>query len=197
MSQQRIMSPIGIDRSVARDSGQKSANGFQREARFQVTVVSTTPRGTLAALKIATRVAKNLDLPITLAMIVVLRPHLPLEAPPRLVEHVEKRALTLLSEAGIREQAVTIQFWFCHDRYKCLRQALSPRTLVVVGGAKSIWRLTERKLEDWLCREGYPTVFADIDAKPCTELLPASHRRAILHHVLKFSGQNIASPEGN
>ena len=185
MNHDRIFTPSGGDRRAASGSGRESATGSGANAQFQITVISTTAKGTLAALKTAARLAKNIDAPITLAMVQVLRPHLSLDAPPPVIESIEKRAFELVSDAGIREQAVTIQIWFCHDRNKCLRQALSPRTLAVVGGTKHWWQRGERKLEEWLCREGFPTIFADVDAKPFTELLPKSHRRATLHRVMK------------
>jgi hypothetical protein len=197
MNHDLIFTSSGGDRRPGSDAGRESATGYRANARFQITVISTTPNGTLAALKTAARLAKNMDAPITLAMVQVLRPHLSLDAPPLLIESIEKRAFELVSDAGIRERAVTIQIWFCHDRNKCLRQALGPRTLAVVGGRKRWWQRDERKLEEWLCREGFPTIFADVDAKPFTELLPKSHRRATLHRVVNRPHNTIAFREGN
>jgi hypothetical protein len=197
MNHDRVFTSSGEDRSAASDSGRESTTGYRPNAQFQITVISTTPKGTLAALKTAARLAKNVDAPITLAMVQVLRPHLSLDAPPLLTESIEKHAFELVSDAGIREQAVTIQIWFCHDRNKCLRQALGPRTLAVVGGRKRWWQRDERKLEEWLCREGFPTIFADVDAKPFTELLPKSHRRATLHRVMKRPDNVVGFREGD
>ena len=197
MNRDRIFGSNGDDRDAGSAAASAMATGYRANAQFKITVISTTPKGTLAALKTAARLSKNLDAPITLAMIQVLRPHLPLDAPPPVIELVERRAFALVSDASIREQAVTIQIWFCHDRKKCLRQVLGPRTLVVVGGAKSMWRADERRLEEWLCREGFPTIFADVNAKPFTEMLPKSHRHAVLHRVVKNPDKKIASREGN
>ena len=197
MNHDRIFTSNGGGRGAASDSGSDIAHGYRANAEFQITVISTTPKGTLAALKTAARLAKNVDAPITLAMVQVLRPHLSLDAPPLLIESIEKRAFELVSDAGIREQPVTIQIWFCHDRNKCLRQALGPRTLAVVGGRQSRWQRGERKLEEWLCREGFPTIFADVDAKPFIELLPKSHCRATLHRVMKRPDNKIGFREGD
>ena len=123
--------------------------------------------------------------------------HLSLEVPALLIEFIEKRAVALVSDAGIRDRAVSIQIWICHDRKKCLRQALGSQTLVVVGGTKHWWRRDEQKLEEWLCREGYPTMFSDADAKNIKEILPKSHREAILHRAMKKSDNTIAFPGGN
>ncbi len=147
-------------------------------------------------MKTAARVAKNLDTPITLAIIKKVRRHLSLEVPPLLIQFIEERAYALVADAGIREKAVSIQIWICHDRKKCLRQALGPQTIAVVGGTKHWWRREEQKLEEWLCREGYPSIFADAGAKNIKEILPQSQREAILHRAVKKRDNTIAFPEG-
>lgn len=170
---------------------------FGGDSRFQVTVVATTRKGTHAALKAAATLARNMGAPIALAMIEVIRPHLPLAMPPHMLDFFEQRAFELVSEAGIREQAVTIQIWFCRNRKSGLRQALGPQTVAVVGGIRSWFRRDEQKLEAWLCRQGYATIFADVDAKTYAEILPISHRRAILHRAVKKPTPKIASHEAN
>jgi len=178
-------------------AGPEIVQRFRPDSRFQVTVVATTREGTLAALKTGAALAKNIGAPITLATVQVLRSHLPLELPPFMVEFFEKKAFALVSDAGIRDRAVTIQIWFCHDQKKCLRQALGPQNLVVIGGTRRWFRREEQKLEEWLCREGYPTIFADAGAKTFTEMLPKSHRHAILHRVVKNPDKKIPAPEAN
>src|SRR5579864_8353657 len=180
MNHDRIISSSGGSSTMPNGARRTTSTGFRGEAQPQITVISTTTKGTLAALKTAARVAKNLDAPITLAIIKVVRRHLSLEVPPLLIEFIEKCAYALVADAGIRDKSVSIQIWICHDRKKCLRQALGPQTLAVVGGTKHWWRRDEQKLEEWLCREGYPTIFADSDAKNITEILPKSHREAIV-----------------
>ena len=197
MDRDRIISSSGSDHGTRHDPGRNTVTGFRSDAQLQIAVISTTTKGTLAALKTAARLAKNLDAPITLAIIKVVRRHLSLEVPPLLIEFIEKRAFALVADAGIRDKAVSIQIWICHDRKKCLRQALGPQTLVVVGGTKHWWRRDEQKLDEWLCREGYPTIFADADAKNIKEILPKSHREAILHRVVKKPDNTIAFPEGD
>jgi hypothetical protein len=197
MNRDRIFSPSDGDRSAGNDTARRSLTDFRGTPQLQITVISTTLKGTLAALRTAAKLAKNLDAPITLAIIEVVRRHLSLEMPPLLLELIETRAFALVADAGIRDKAVSIQVWICHDRKKCLRQALGPQTLAVVGGTKHWWRRDEQKLEEWLCREGFPTVFADADAKNITEILPKSHREATLHRVVKKPDNKIAFPEGN
>jgi len=169
----------------------------QTNSRFHVTVIATTREGTLAALKTAANLAKNLGAPVTLAMIEVLRPNLPFEQPYFVIDFFERRAFALISDAGIREQEVTVQIWFCRDRKKGLRQALGSQTLAVVGGTRSWFRRDEQKLEAWLSRQGYATIFADADANTYAEILPISHRCAILHRVVKNPAPQIASHEAN
>jgi hypothetical protein len=197
MNRDRIISTSGGDRGTRFEAERDTVTGFRGDSQLQVAVISTTSKGTLAALRTAARLANNLDARITLAIIKVVRRHLSLDVPPLLIEFIEKRAFALVSDAGIKDREISIQIWICHDRKKCLRQALGSKTLVVVGGTKHWWRRDEQKLEEWLCREGYPTIFSDADAKNITGILSRSHREAILHRVVKKSDNTIAFPEGN
>lgn len=70
-------------------------------------------------------------------------------------------------------------------------------TLVVIGGMRRWFRREEQKLEQWLSHEGYPTVFADAGSRKFTEMLPKSHRNAILHRVVKNPEKKIPAPEAN
>jgi hypothetical protein len=191
------------DRIIAQGrSGLKSANAtgpeivprFRTDSRFHLTVVATTREGTLAALKTAATLSKSMGMPITLAMIEVLRLNLPLDLPRFMIDFFEQRAFALISDAGIRDQEVTIQIWFCRDRKKGLRQALGPQTLAVVGGTRHWFRRDEQKLSAWLSRQGYPTIFADTEAQTVTEMLPIPHRHATLHRVVKNPDKKIALP---
>ncbi len=197
MKHDRIITPLRSGPKSANAIGPEIVPLFQAESRFPVTVIATTREGTLAALKTASALAKNLGTPITLAMIEVLRPNLPLDLPRVMIDFFEQRAFGLISDAGIRDQAVTVQIWFCRDRKKGLRQALSPQTLAVIGGTNRWFRRDEQKLSRWLSRHGYPTIFADADAQTVTEMLPMPHRHAILHRVVKNPDKKIALPGPN
>ena len=119
---------------------------FRTDSRFHLTVIATTREGTLAALKTAATLSKSMGAPITLAMIEVLRLNLPLDLPRFMIEFFEQRAFALISDAGIRDQEVTIQIWFCRDRKKVFAPGAGSadagrgrrnETLVSAGRAKT------------------------------------------------------------
>jgi hypothetical protein len=194
MNHDRIIMPSRDGLTSAKAAGPEVVPRFRTDSRFHLTVIATTREGTLAALKTAATLSKSIGAPITLAMIEVLRLNLPLDLPRFMIEFFEQRAFALISDAGIRDQEVTVQIWFCRDRKKGLRQALSSQTLAVVGGTRHWFRRDEQRLEAWLCRQGYPAIFADAEAKTVTEMLPIPHRHAILHRVVKNPNKQAVLP---
>ncbi len=110
-------------------------------------------------------------------------PQYPLEKPLFPVELLERRAARLLCAAGIPEDAVTTQVWFCRDRNQCLRQVLGPHSLVVIGGRWHWWSRNDWKLEKWLSARGHRVIRADARATNCTEM-PKSHGDGVVTCVV-------------
>jgi hypothetical protein len=167
--------------------------GVERGASFDpscgngrdVTVIYTTEEGTLAALKAARDLTGKLDGQLILAVPEVVPRQLALEDPPVPIEFLERRALRLVSESGIRGEDVRIQIWLCRDRRKCLQRVLSPGSLVVMGGKWRGWLRDEWRLEKWLSRQGHRVIFADVKARSDAEAIRKPGRDLIVCRVVK------------
>jgi len=131
---------------------------------LRVTVVATSDRGTLAALRTAGKLAANLGACVALLKTQVVPFPLPLERPPVSTNFRGRQLYGLMREAGIEAEEVTIQLCLCRDRNETLRRILRPNSLVVIGGPERWWRRSERALERYLNRLGHQVVFVDPDA---------------------------------
>jgi hypothetical protein len=150
-----------------------------------VTVVYTNEEGTLAALKAAGDLTRRLAGRLILVVPVIVPRQHELERPLVPTEFLEQIALRLVSESGIRGEAVRIQIWLCRDRKKCLKQILGLRSLVVMGGRWHWWLKDEWRLEKWLAQQGHQVIFADVKAKSDTEMLPKAHREPLVFRAVK------------
>lgn len=144
-----------------------------------VTVIYTTEEGTLASLKVASELARKLAGRLILAVPVIVPRQHELERPHVPTEFLEQKALRLVSESGIRGEAVRVQIWFCRDRNKCLQEVLSPQSLVVMGGGWRWWLKDEWRLERWLTRQGHHVIYAAVKEKSTTEMSSKARRGAV------------------
>ena len=138
----------------------------QAEAKrhLRVTVIATTQEGTLAALRTARNLARDLELQLALVSVKVVPYHFPVEAPPVSISFLTQHALTLVAASGAKPEETTLQVYLCRDRTQCLRQVLAPNSLVVVGGRKRWWVGQEQKLETYLRTLGHRTIFAEMNS---------------------------------
>jgi hypothetical protein len=156
------------------DIGRHASFGSHVDPSLQVTVVYTTPEGTLAALKAAGTLAKDLGARVGLLVTEVVPFRLPLEQPRVSVDFLKRRQEALVSEAGIEEEEVRVRICVCRDRKNTLRQLLPPRSLVVLGGRNAWWHRRERKLESFLTRLGHHVIFVNQGARARAKMIPAS-----------------------
>lgn len=144
------------------DAGYDHKFSANFDPHFQLTVIHTKPEGTLRGLTLASVFAKDLSAKIRLVATEVVPFRLPLECPMISRRFLRQRQALLVREAGIDEEAVTIQICLCRDPQMALREFLAPRSLLVVGG-KRRWWTPERRLSKWLARIGHQVIFADSD----------------------------------
>jgi hypothetical protein len=131
-----------------------------------VTVISTSPEGTIAALNAARCLAKDLGAHITLLKMEVVPLRIPLDEPPVSLDFIAQQECSRVLQSSAREVDVTIRTVLCHDRDLCLRRLLRRRALVVIGGRRRWWSSREEKLEQALRRLGHHVIFVDIDHTP-------------------------------
>jgi hypothetical protein len=166
---------------VGQKTGHEVFYGPRLDPGLQVTVIYTTPEGTLAALKAAGGLAKDLNARVGLVVPEVVPFRLPLDRPRVSIEFLKHRQDALVSKAGIEGEEVRVQICLCRDRKQTLRQVLAPRSLVVIGGRRKWWSRREAKLEEFLNRMGHHVIFVDIAAVNSAETRPEVESEPMLH----------------
>jgi hypothetical protein len=98
---------------------------------LRVTVIATNAKGTVAALRIAGKLAADLGVSISLVKMQIIPFEFPLEKPPLSTDFLYRQLYGLVCESAIEVEKIAIQLWLCRDRYEGLRKILRPRSLVV------------------------------------------------------------------
>jgi hypothetical protein len=143
-------------------------NGGARSSldpKLCVTVVATTPEGTIAALNAAGWLAKDLGARVTLLAIEVVPNHFPLDQPPVSLAFTTKQQRSLVLASGAREEDVDMRIYLCRDRHSGLQRALRRRAVIVIGGRRHWWLSGEERLEQTLRGLGHHVIFIDIGQK--------------------------------
>jgi hypothetical protein len=125
----------------------------------------TTPEGTLAALRAAGELARNLRLRITLIALKVVSFHHSLDHPPVSVNFLKERLLHMVHRSGIEAEEVNTKLYLCRDQKQGLQRVLAPASLVVVGGRKRWWRRREQELARYLHSLDHRVLFVDVRLK--------------------------------
>jgi hypothetical protein len=122
---------------------------------FAVTVLYTNVRATLAALRRAASLARDLGATIRILNVRTVPYPLPLDKPPVDREVVARNISTLADGQPIPTR---IEICFGRDLVESLLQSLSPNSIVLVGSKISWWPSKERKLAKQLARHGHQIV---------------------------------------
>ncbi|MBZ5581409.1 MAG: hypothetical protein LAQ30_04245 [Acidobacteriia bacterium] len=147
--------PLGPS-GAAPEQTQKHAD----ESRLDISVVFTSVRPTVLALKQAGALARPLAARITLVVPQIVPYPLPLESPPVLLDFNERRFFTIASESHVD---TTVRIYLCRDQWEALRRILAPRSLVVLGGRKRWWPAAEARLAKRLRRIGHEVVIVETE----------------------------------
>ncbi|MBZ5675332.1 MAG: hypothetical protein LAP61_13905 [Acidobacteriia bacterium] len=134
--------------------------GDGADQKLNIAVVFTSVESTLAALKEAGNLANSLSAKITLVVPQVVPYPLPLETPPVLVEFNENRFRVLASESPVE---TSVQIYLCRNRFETLASALTPGSIVVLGGRKRWWPTKDELLARQLRRAGHEVVFKETE----------------------------------
>jgi hypothetical protein len=137
----------------------KPTSGFLVESApppaFAVTVLYTNVRATLAALRRAASLARDLGATIRILNVRTVPYPLPLDKPPVDREVVARNISTLADGQPIPTR---IEICFGRDVVESLLLSLSPNSIVLVGSKISWWRPKERKLAKQLARHGHQII---------------------------------------
>jgi hypothetical protein len=137
------------------------------DPHLRITVVHTTSEGTVAALRAAASLAKNLCGQIDVQVHEPVPIHFTLQRPHVPASFIEGRLLALMAQAGICTDEVSIHVWFCRSQRPSLADTLAPQSLVVMGGKTRWWNWHDRNLARWLRRQGHQVVLVAAGAKRC------------------------------
>jgi hypothetical protein len=147
----------------------QSAQRFEKETdqTLHVAVVFTTFAATLVALKQAGDLASNLGARISLFAAHVVPYPMTLEAPQVPPRFYEDR-LRLLARESAHEMSAYILL--CRDDFEALTSALTPGSIVVLGGPRrrwtgrwTWWPTKEQQLARRLHSEGYQVLFSEME----------------------------------
>ncbi len=131
------------------------------ERKLNISVVFTSVKSTLEALKEAGSLASSLGARITLLVPQVVPYPLPLESPPVLVEFNENR-FRVIASASLVETSVNI--YLCRDKLQTLTSVLSQGAIVVLGGRRRWWWPSRDEiLARELRRAGYEVLFKETE----------------------------------
>ena len=127
--------------------------------RLNISVVFTSVPSTIAALKRAATLVSGLAARITLLVPQVVPYPLPLNDPHIALHWNEQRFQAFATESPLDTDVHLI---YCRDSIQALRQALSLRSIVVIGCARSWWPFTrEKRLIRALQMAGHNVVYTE------------------------------------
>lgn len=125
------------------------------DAPLEVFVPFTTERGTMAALRRAARLARDLKARIEMIVPEVVPYPLPLDRPPIGRSRLENRYRMILQQCGVD---ACVQILLCRQPREAISCALRPGSLVVIGARLRRWPTRESRLCRWLEAQGYYVV---------------------------------------
>jgi hypothetical protein len=128
--------------------------------KLEVNVACTSPRGTVAALRHAARLAADLRGYVrVLAPLVVPFP-LEIDRPAVSPEFLAESFKTLAAKVGIYTD---VHICLCRNPMEAFMELLRPNSLVVVGSPWRPWPTQERKLARSLECKGHDVLLVDAD----------------------------------
>ena len=135
------------------------------ESELKISVVFTQIEPTLAALKHAGALARDLGARISLLVPQLVPYPLPLDRSPVSPEFNERRFRVI---AGHSRVEAGVEVYLCRDRMETLRGVLNARSLVVIGGRKTHWPTawwptSEKRLAAGLRRAGHQVIFWEME----------------------------------
>ncbi len=126
--------------------------------KFEVQVIYTSRRGTLAALKAAAGLASQLGATIHLVVAQIVPYPLAIEDSPVAPGFAERRFLTM---AGEQEVKTVVHIHLCRDRWDALEGILRHECPVVIAGS-GFWFSPERRLARRLAGAGMKVAYIKV-----------------------------------
>ncbi len=125
----------------------------------EVIVLFTTCAGTVAALKIASRLGAHLGARPKVLMLYPVPFTLPLERRALPEGFLENQVRALQRDFP---EEISVRICLCRHARQGLREILLPHSLIVMGGKKRWWPTEEQRLARRLRKEGHQVIFAEL-----------------------------------
>jgi hypothetical protein len=152
---------LALERLLAPETGHPAhAPESGADSQMEVSVVFTSVKATLAALRTAGALAHRLRSRITMVVPQIVPYPLPLTSPPVLLDFSERQFRVLAGQSPVE---TTVRIYLCRDRLDALLLMLKPRSLVVIGGRRRWWPTADARLIRQLRRAGHEVVFAETE----------------------------------
>jgi hypothetical protein len=130
--------------------------GEDNEQHLSINVVCTTSAATLHALKQAGELAHHLGARIRIVVPHVVPYALPIDRPAVDPNFRLRQFRTFFFQHAIETH---IDVRLCRDAHECLKQALAPQSIVLIGGRKRWWPTREKRLAKTLSLAGHHVIF--------------------------------------
>ena len=160
---------------VEADTGGSPPKGNNDQGR-EIVVLFTTHAGTVAALKMASRLSANLG---ARPKVLILYP----------VPYTLPRGKHALPDGFLENQVralrrdfpeeISTDIHLCRHPRQGLREVLLPHSLIVLGGRKRWWPTPEQRLAEFLHSSGHQVIF--VDERDLGAALTAAHAPAPRH----------------
>ena len=128
------------------------------EPQLSLQVIFTDPERTRCALLAAREFSRGLQAVITLVVAKIVPYPLSLDRPNVSQGFIEQNMLALVPDP---EHETRVEVLYCRDRDVAIRQALLPKSVVLIGGRKSWWPGADQKLARKLRHDGHRVVFVE------------------------------------
>ena len=152
---------LALERSLAPDTGSPvHPPEGSADSQMEVSVVFTSVKATLAALRTAGSAGQPFASRINLVVPQIVPYPLPLTSPPVLLDFSERQFRVLAGQSPVE---TVVRIYLCRDRLEALLLMLKPRSLVVIGGRRRWWPTAETRLARQLRRAGHEVVFAETE----------------------------------
>ena len=161
------------------DNWELSAAASER-GKFEVNVLFTNPKGTLAALRTAGALARDLDATIRVLAVQTVPFVFSLERPTVSTAFTEQLLLDLVRQEVQGSIETTAHLYLCRDQLDTLGQVLAPNSLVVIGGWRSWWPTDAAWIARMLRSIGHQVIWANSTGGTHARHLLHSDRDAIL-----------------
>jgi hypothetical protein len=138
--------------------------------RLEVNVIFTDPQATVAALKTAGSLARDLGACIRVRAAITVPYRLPLDKPPVSAGFIEDLLSDLVCRLDLHDFEPSVHLYVCRNQVEALLQVLTRNSLVVIGGRKRWWPTAERRVAKALRSKGHRVVFIGLKPGPNSDL---------------------------